>query len=181
VILKIALFVLPLGLDTFAIAIAVGLRGIRPLRPALVFSVAEGTMPLVGILLGSLVSLRFQSAAGYIGAVILIVLGLHVLKESGETLEEAEGLVFTSLRTMLVAGFAVSIDEIAIGFPLATEGLPILWVLVAIAAQAFLLGYAGVSLGAKLGARASKLSGMLAGCAFIALGVWLVVSRLLVR
>ncbi|MDP9111889.1 MAG: manganese efflux pump MntP family protein [Candidatus Eremiobacteraeota bacterium] len=180
-ILKIALFVLPLGLDTFAIAVAVGLRRIHPLRPAAVFAIAEGTMPLVGIFFGSLVSLRFQSAAGYIGAVILILLGLHVLKESEETLEEAEGLSFTSLRTMLLAGLAVSIDEIAIGFPLATEGLPVLWVLVAIAAQAFLLGYAGVSLGAKLGARASKLSGILAGCAFIALGIWLIVSRLAVR
>jgi len=37
-VVKIAAFVLPLGLDTFAVAIALGLRTVNPLRPALVFA-----------------------------------------------------------------------------------------------------------------------------------------------
>lgn len=168
---------LPLGLDTLAIAIAVGLRGIKPVRPAIVFAVAEGTMPLIGVLFGSLISHTFQNVAEYAGGVILIGLGLHAFKEAAETVEEAERLMFTTLRAMMLAGLAVSIDEVAIGFPLATEGLPIPWVLLAIAAQAFIFGYAGISFGAKLGAKASRRAGLLAGVAFILLGAWLIASH----
>jgi putative Mn2+ efflux pump MntP len=50
-ILKIVAFVLPLGLDTLAISIALGLRGSTPWRPALTFAVFEGLMPILGIVL----------------------------------------------------------------------------------------------------------------------------------
>jgi hypothetical protein len=36
---RIAAFVLPLGLDTLALAVALGLRGMKPLKPAMVFAV----------------------------------------------------------------------------------------------------------------------------------------------
>jgi len=48
VLARIVAFVLPLGLDTLAIAIALGLQGQSPLRPALLFVVFETTMPLIG-------------------------------------------------------------------------------------------------------------------------------------
>ena len=55
VLARIVAFVLPLGLDTLAIAIALGLQGgERPLRPALLFVVFETTMPLIGIVMAAL-------------------------------------------------------------------------------------------------------------------------------
>jgi len=38
---RIIAFVIPLGFDTLAVAIALGLRGIGPFRPALVFAAFE--------------------------------------------------------------------------------------------------------------------------------------------
>lgn len=177
-IVKIAAFVLPLGLDTLAIAVAIGMRGVKPLRPAIVFAVFEGAMPLVGILAGALLSHAFQQVAEYFGGVVLIGLGVHAMREAGELIEEAERLAFTTVRTMMLAGLAVSIDEIAVGFPLATENLPIAAVLIAIATQAFVFGYLGVSFGSNLGARFSRSAGKLAGFAFILLGLWLIISHL---
>src|SRR5690242_10897693 len=49
------LFVLPLGLDTFAVAAALGMRGLparRRLRVSLLMSAFEMGMPVVGLLLG---------------------------------------------------------------------------------------------------------------------------------
>jgi len=60
-------FVLPLGLDTLAIAIALGIQGHSPLRPALLFVVFETTMPLIGIVIGRVVGLWFETPAAYLG------------------------------------------------------------------------------------------------------------------
>ena len=176
-LLKIAAFVAPLGFDTLAIAIALGLRGLNPLRPAIVFAVFEGCMPLAGVVLGAFLSASFRSVAEYAGGVVLIGVGIHALREAGEAVEEAERLAFTTVRAMLLAGLAVSIDEIAVGFPLATEHLPIAWVLLVIALQAFVVGYAGVTFGRKLGEGSARRAGLLGGLAFIALGLWLIVSH----
>ena len=136
-------------------------------------------MPLLGVLLGALLSSWFRDIAEYVGGIVLIGLGIHSLREAAETGEEAERLSFTTLRTMMVAGLAVSIDEFAIGFPLATERIPLLWVLPAIAAQAFAFGYIGVLFGSRLGAKSSQRAGLFAGAAFILLGIWLIVSHIL--
>ena len=67
VLVRIVAFVLPLGLDTLAIAIALGLQGHSPLRPALLFVVFETTMPLIGIVIGRVVGLWFETPAAYLG------------------------------------------------------------------------------------------------------------------
>jgi len=64
---RIIAFSLPLGLDTLAIAIALGLQGQRPLRPALLFVVFETTMPLIGVAIGRVVGLWFETPAVYVG------------------------------------------------------------------------------------------------------------------
>lgn len=180
-LLKVVAFVAPLGLDTLALAIALGLRGVTPLRPALVFAVFEGLVPLAGVLVGTFVSQRFASIATITGAVILIGLGIHTFREAGEVDEEAEKLDFTSLRTAAAAGLAISIDELAVGFPLASEHLPIFPILAALALQAFALGYIGIRLGRKLGAVSARRSQLFAAVAFVALGGWLIVEHFVVR
>lgn len=62
--MTIAALVLPLGLDTLAVALALGLRGMEPLRPALWFTLFETVMPLIGIAAGW----RIGARRGYGGA-----------------------------------------------------------------------------------------------------------------
>ena len=53
--LKLILFVLPLGLDTFAVSAALGIRGLpsrQRLRVSLLMSSFEMAMPVVGLLVG---------------------------------------------------------------------------------------------------------------------------------
>ena len=183
VAVRIAAFVIPLGFDTFAVAVALGLRGLRPLRPALSFALFETAMPLIGILVGRYVGLRFETLAVYIGAIILI--GIHALRETLERDNETASLSFESVRGTLLAGLGISTDEIAMGFPLGALGLPIVAVLTAIAVQAFFVTAAGILLGRRIGAAlgrmASRIARIVAGVAFLLLGSYLLLERILLR
>jgi putative Mn2+ efflux pump MntP len=55
VVARLIAFVIPLGLDTFAVSAAVGLTGLSPrrrLRISLVFAAFEGLTPAIGLLIG---------------------------------------------------------------------------------------------------------------------------------
>jgi len=177
--LRIGGFVAPLVLDTFALAIALGLRGeVAPLRVGVVCAVFEGLMPLVGAALALIVPARFATGAIVLAALVLVGLGIHALREASENRDETAGVSFGTPRAVLLAGLAISTDELAVGFPLATSGLPIATTLLALAAGAFASAYAGVALGRRLGRAASRLAATGAGVGFILLGIFLAADHL---
>lgn len=182
-LVKVAAFVVPLAFDTLAVSVALGLRGLRPLRPALTFAFFEAVMPLIGLLLGRVVGARFETLAVVLGGIVLLAVALFMLKETLEEKDETENLSFTSLRTATLAGFGISMDELAIGFPMGASGLPIRETIGAIAAQAFLVTYLGIVAGARLGdvfgRRTSRIAGLIAAAAFALLGVYLIAQRFL--
>lgn len=171
--LRIAAFVLPLGLDTLAIAVALGMRGAPLLRAALTFAVFEAFMPLVGVAVGAAIPRSWETAATVIGGALLVLVGIHVFRESMELDEEADRLSFASPRLAALAGVAVSLDELAIGFPLKFSHLPIVTVLVTIGIQAFGVATIGITFGRRLGERFAGSAGRIAGVAFIAVGMWI--------
>lgn len=182
VVLRIVAFVLPLGLDTLALSLALGLRNVGLWRPALVFALFEGIMPLLGIALGRLVGLRFETLAVVVGGLILMAVGVHAIQEALSDSDEAEQVSFSSARSSLLAGIAISTDELAIGFPLGASGLPLAPVLIAIAMQAFVVTALGIMAGNRIGAaiagRASRYAGVAAGIVFFLVGAWLIGEKL---
>lgn len=175
-IFRLAAFVLPLGLDTLAVSIALGIRGAPFLRAALTFAIFEAVTPLVGLALGSFVPERWEIAATVVGGVVLLFVGLHVFRESGELDEEVEQLSFSSVRLALLAGVAISLDELAIGFPLHFAHLPIPLVIATIGIQAFIVTLAGMTFGKRLGERFASYTGRVAGIAFVSVGIWIAYS-----
>src|SRR5713101_7566768 len=92
--LRLLLFVLPLGLDTLGVSISLGIKSHRSepaekegkrnafppwLGSALLFSLAETVMPLVGLALGFAVSLLLSSVMHILGPLLLIGVGLWEL------------------------------------------------------------------------------------------------------
>lgn len=183
VALAIAAFVIPLGFDTLAVSIALGLRGTNPWRPALLFAAFEVMMPVAGIILGRYAGARLESLAGYLGGIIIVAVGVHTLREAFQHEGEIGRLSLRGARGIVATGLAVSTDEMAIGFPLGALRLPVGAVLAAIAFQAFVATAGGIlvgnKIGTRLGERAARLSGIVAGTAFILLGIWLVGERAL--
>jgi manganese efflux pump family protein len=181
-VLRLLAFVLPLGLDSFAVAAAIGaatVTGVRTrMRISLVFLVFEGGMPLIGLALGSVLAHGVGQVANYLAAVAVIGIGAWtLLADSGD--EERASRVVTSRGLALVAlGISISLDELAIGFSIGLSHLPLVAVIVAIALQAFLAAQIGLAIGARIGQRWREGAEKVAGAALIVLGCYLVIDQL---
>jgi putative Mn2+ efflux pump MntP len=178
--LKLIGVILPLGLDTFGVALALGLAGLprrRGIHIALLFAGFETAMPLVGVALGVPLGKAVGSAADYVAAALLIGLGTYMLTQH----DNDEDLLSMTQRGLLGAaalGVSISLDELAIGFSAGLLRLPIVPMVTAIGAQAFAVTLLGVRLGGRLGERWHESAERVAGAALIALGTTLLVVRL---
>lgn len=180
--LKLIAVVLPLGLDTLGVALALGLAGLPPrlrTRIALLFAGFEAAMPLVGVVVGAPLGHAIGSAADYLAAGLVAALGVYMLVSSDESNDGDRLLSMTSrgISGAVALGVSISLDELAIGFSAGLLRLPLVATLIAIAVQAFLITQIGLRLGARVG-QWHEYAERLAGAALLALGAILVTLRL---
>lgn len=184
-IVKLLAFVLPLGLDSFAIAAA--LAAARSLtrqdrwRISALFVAFEAGMPLVGLALGATLAHAIGDVADYLAAAAVIVVGAWMLLgEDEEAEEDKAGRLATSHGLAIIGlGLSISLDELAIGFGLGLTHLPLPPVVIAIAAQAFIAARLGLALGARLSEHLRERAEQLAALALITLGIVLITGKLL--
>jgi putative Mn2+ efflux pump MntP len=182
-VLKLVAFVLPLGLDSFAVAAAVGAAGAtttrQRLRISLVFVIFEGGMPLIGLGLGTALARGIGQAAGYLAGAALIAVGAWMLLAGDSDEEERAARITASRGLALIAlGISISLDELAIGFTIGLAHLPATAVIAAIALQAFGAAQLGLALGARIGERWRERAERAAGIVLILLGAYLITERL---
>ena len=183
-LLKLLAFVLPLGLDSFAVAAAIGaLRATtvpERLRVSAIFVIFEGGMPLIGLGLGGALARGIGHVANYAAAGAVIAIGAWMLLAGEKDEEERAGRVLSSTGLALVAlGLSISLDELAIGFSIGLARLPVAAVIVAIALQALVAAQLGLAIGARIGDRWRERAGRIAGIALILLGIYLVAEQAL--
>jgi putative Mn2+ efflux pump MntP len=181
-VLTLILFVLPLGLDTFAVAAALGMSGLPPqqrLRVSLVMSSFEMAMPVVGLLLGHALGHLVGGAADYVAIGVLALLGLWmVVHEEEDEGEKVAQLAGRQGLVLLALGISISLDELAIGFTIGLLHLSLWLAVVLIGAQAFLFAQIGLRLGAQLNATLRDRAEQLAGLALLALALLLGIEKL---
>lgn len=176
---------LPLGLDTFAIAAALGVAGLRPedrLRVALVFTAFEAGMPILGLLAGRAAGALVGAWAGYIAVAVLAATGAWMLRPGqDEDAEERRVSLLAQARgpAMFAMGLSVSLDELTIGVSAGLLRLSIVVVVAWVAIQAFLASQVGMRFGSRIGDAIRERAEQLAGVALIALAVILLVLELL--
>ena len=176
-------FVLPLGLDSFAAAAAIGaVRKItvwQRLRISLVFVAFEGGMPLIGLGLGSALARGIGQVANYAAAAAVIGIGAWMLLADGNDEQEKASRLLSSRGLALIAlGISISLDELAIGFTIGLARLPVTGVITAITVQAFAAVQLGLAIGAKIGDRWRERAEQAAGTALILLGAYLITQQL---
>jgi putative Mn2+ efflux pump MntP len=176
------LFVFPLGLDTFAVSAALGMRGLparQRLRVSLLLSSFEMAMPVVGLLLGHVLGHLVGNAADYVAIGVLALLGAWMLLHEDEAdAEKVNQLVSGHGLVLLALGISISLDELAIGFTIGLLHLS-LWLAVAlIGAQAFLFAQIGLRLGARLNETLRERAEQLAGLALLGLAILLAAEKL---
>jgi manganese efflux pump family protein len=179
VVLKLLVLVLPLSLDTFAVSAAMGVAGLdrrERIRLTVVLAGFEATMPLLGFLAGAAVGARLGGSAEWLAIAVLAVVGVYMLLETDD--DDADRLRHAHGWSMVGLGLGVSVDELAVGVAVGLAGLPILLVVVVIAAQACIATQAGTMLGSRIGERVRGSAERVAGVVLLLLAVLLAVSRL---
>jgi manganese efflux pump family protein len=182
--LKLLAFVLPLGLDSFAVAAALGASQVttawQRLRISLVFVIFEGGMPLIGLVAGSALARGIGHIADYLAAAAVIGIGIWMLLADNEDGEDKASRIMTSRGLALVGlGISISLDELAIGFSIGLVRLPVSAVIAAIALQAFVAAQLGLAIGAKIAERWRERAERVAGIALILLGAYLIAQQLI--
>lgn len=174
----------PLALDTFALAAALGMAGLEArdrLRVTLVFTLFEVLMPVAGVLIGTAAARPLGRWAEYGAIGFLVLAGLMLLWPGRD--EEGEGRRLALLArargpAVLYLGASVSLDELTIGLSAGLLGLSLALVVVWIAVQAFAAGQLGVRLGSRLSEELRERSEQLAGVALLAVAVVLLIDRM---
>jgi manganese efflux pump family protein len=175
---------LPLSLDTFALAAALGVAGLEErhrLRVALIFTAFEAGMPILGLLAGHAIGGFLGAWAGYTGIVVLLAAGVLMLRsDTDESAERRLRLLAHARGIALVElGIGISVDELSIGFSAGLLALPLALVIVWIAVQAFLAAQVGLRIGARISDSLRERSEKAAGVALIAVALILFGARLL--
>jgi putative Mn2+ efflux pump MntP len=182
---RLLAFVLPLGVDSFAVAAALGAAGLtgaaQRLRISVIFVAFEAGMPLIGLAAGAGLARVLGSFADYLAAAAVAGLGIFMLlhDEGAEEAEMTVRLGNTYGLAIVGLGLGVSLDEFAIGFSLGLVRLPVVPVVIAIAIVALIASQLGLALGRRLSGRFNKRAEKLAAIALILLGTYLLAERAL--
>src|SRR6266513_1628113 len=160
--------VVPLGLDTFAVAAALGMGGLPRrdrIRVTVLFTVFEMGMPIVGIVLGAVAGTVAGNAADYVAIAILIGLGVFMLWPRHDDRDDPARVGLLA-RTRGLA---------AIGFTLGLLRFPVVLVIALIGTQTLIVTQAGLRLGSSAGEAVRERAEQLAGAVLGLLGIVLLV------
>ena len=179
---KLVALVVPLGLDTFAVAAALGMVGVSParrLRVTLLFTAFEAGMPLIGLAFGAPLGAAIGGGADYVAIGVLLAFGLYTLLASDQNEERRLGQL-TEMHGVgaLLLGVSISLDELAIGFTLGLLRLPAGLVIALIALQTLIVTQLGLRLGHRLSETQREGTERVAGAALTGLGVALLAEKL---
>jgi putative Mn2+ efflux pump MntP len=184
--LPLLLVAASVGLSNLAAAIGIGFGGVTArtrIRVALVFGVFEAGMPIVGLVVGAGVAGGIGHAARWIGAVVLIVIGLvtviQALRQPAEAKSGAGPAQHTdSLGRLIISAFALSLDNLAAGFALGTMHVGVAEGAIVIGAVSVVMSLAGLELGGRIGASAGRRGEQIGGAILVGVGVAIAVGVL---
>jgi manganese efflux pump family protein len=181
VVLALLLSAFAVGLDNFVAAIAIGLSGVDKRtrwRVGLVFGGFETLMPLVGLLLGHHLIGVLGQATRYCGGGLLIAAGAWILIDSQRDEDTLAIPEPGRPGRLLVAGFALSIDNLVIGIDLGVSKVPLLESVIVFGAVSVSLSLAGLEVGRRLAARVRDNAEALAGALLALVGILVLTGAL---
>jgi len=161
------------GLDNLQISSAIGLMGLKENRRwmvVLLFVLFEVSMPLVGLLIGHKLNSSFGDVAEWIGASILISLGLYIL--ISEWMEKENQDIINSKWLLLLLPFIMSLDNLVVGVGLGTAGYPVISTSIIVGLCAGSMCLLGLIIGEKIRDFKWIKVELLSGFYLIGLGVY---------
>jgi putative Mn2+ efflux pump MntP len=173
-----------LGVSNLAVAIGIGVSGVRPavrLRVALVFGLFEAGMPVLGVLAGRGAASALGGAARLTGGLLLVAVGCyqvfewyresrHQAAESGDSAGADASRGWSTWR-LVVSGLALSLDNFVVGFALGSYHVGLAMAALVIGVVSVGMSLLGLEAGAKLGAAFGRLGTLIGGVILVAVGI----------
>jgi putative Mn2+ efflux pump MntP len=171
-IVTIIIMAFALGMDAFSISLGMGMYELR-LRQIFKIGITIGIfhifMPLLGIIAGRFLSDQFGDIATYIGAALLLILGVQMIWSS---LGKKEGILITPVGYgLFIFALSVSLDSFSVGLSLGIYGAQTILVLVCFGAGATLLSWLGLMIGRRVHDWLGKYSEVLGGAILLLFGI----------
>lgn len=185
-ILTVGALILPLGIDTFVLSTALGSAHIPArirLRTSLLLTCFEGGMPLVGFLAGAAAGRALGQVGDYIGAAVLALVGVWMLRPGSKEADEAEERKVKLLEAaegwlIIALGLSISIDEFAIGLGAGLLRLPLVVLVALIAVQAFAAAQLGMRLGGYIAEEKREFAEKIAGGLLLVAAALVIVEKI---
>ena len=181
-IFTLVLVGISVGLGNFAASVAIGLEGVSKslrIRIAVIFGLFETGMPIVGLIIGHRLASTLGGHANVIGGSLLGLTGLYLIYSSFRKTDEKDINIATkNFGKLLVAGLALSIDNLIVGFSLGTHKEPLLLSALIIGATSVGLSLLGLELGNKIGNKIGDYSETLSGIILLIIGILITIKIL---
>ena len=169
-----------LAMDAFSVSLANGLnepkmRKRKALLIAGTFAVFQGAMPMIGwVCVHTVIEhfRAFEKFVPWIALFLLLVVGGKMIFDGKRNKGGESEAVKVGLSALLVQGVATSIDALSVGFTIAEYEAPMALVSsLIIAAVTFLICFAGVLIGKKVGTKFSGKASIFGGVILILIGI----------
>jgi manganese efflux pump family protein len=126
-------------------------------------------MPLVGLLIGRQMASSFGSLGHYLGAGLLIATGAYAIWQ-GRSAGSRSSDDSTRGTRLIVTAFALSIDNLVVGFALSTIHVSVAAAAAIIAVVSVTMSLIGLELGERLGTIVESRSEEVGGVVLIGVG-----------
>jgi len=180
-----SVFLLALGVSADAFAVSLG-KGLHmrafnyrnALAIALTFGLFQAVMPVIGWLLGASFAQYIVDFDHWIAFGLLALIGGKMLFDAFSTQKEEPDAERLRIRELLLLGLATSIDALAVGISLAFLDVSIVAASITIGVTTFVLSFAGVALGHRVGNRFRGPAEIAGGVILIGIGVKILIDHL---
>jgi putative Mn2+ efflux pump MntP len=173
-----------LSMDALAVSVTNGimiekLRVKHAFRIAFFFGFFQALMPLIGWAAGLTFSNYLKAVDHWIAFGLLLLVGGRMIWESWSTSKKDEAARnCLHFPTLLLLSIATSIDALAVGVTFAFLDITIGFPILVIGLITFVICFAGVILGNKLGKMLGNKPGIIGGLVLIGIGVKILIEHL---
>ena len=175
-IFAILMMAFALGMDAFSVGMGMGMIELRLKQIAkigMTIGLFHVMMPLLGMMIGYILSDYFGSVAQMAGGVLLLLLGAQMIFSSFQ--QEDKILRPVGLGLILFA-LSVSLDSFSVGLSLGIFGARVFVTIIAFGLVSMFLTWAGLLVGRKFQQFFGPYSEALGGCILFAFGIKLMLQ-----
>lgn len=170
-VLIVIIIAVSLSMDAFSLSLAYGTLNIsrsNMRQLAFIVGVYHFIMPLLGMLVGGLISNYFAIAPNILIFIVLLFIGIEMINESRE---ENHDVKIMNLKELLLFGLAVSLDSFSVGIGLETISHHYIISALLFSMSSFFFTYLGLFLGKKINNRVGNISTLIGGITLIVIGI----------